>query len=156
MRVAGSKRRVRLTEAQLEPGESRPVIRIAPVAAALVWLGSIGVATAIYLEWLPARNWFDPVPSRQLQPPAAPALARPRPEGTARARPVAATGPSPAPARRASPPTLAEATHRASSPPVAKPLPAPKTVTEPSQIAESTRVIRGSYHSDNTHWAAGW
>src|SRR5690606_19374871 len=60
MRVSGSKQRVILSEADLEHREAKPTRRVAPWAAALAWCGSIGIATAIYLEWLPARSLFSP------------------------------------------------------------------------------------------------
>jgi len=147
MRVRGSKQRVHLTEVDLEPTEQKPVLRIAPAAASMIWLGSIALATAIYMEWLPARALFEP------EPPARTA-ARPSDRQRARAAPlsVAATekrsAAAPSEVARAQAPVQAAAEHVA-PPPEAK-------ISTPAVVPESTRTIRGSYYSDDSNWAGGW
>jgi hypothetical protein len=150
MRVRGSKTRVRLTEVELEPSEQKPMLRIAPAAASLIWLGSIALATAIYMEWLPARALFEPE-TRTLSQRSA-RRERPLPqESTASPRSTGSpAAPRPAPLAEATPaPTTA--------PPVAAPVPSPDTsITTPPTVPESSRTIRGSYYSEDSSWAAGW
>ncbi|HEU5076143.1 MAG TPA: hypothetical protein VFU02_18250 [Polyangiaceae bacterium] len=151
---------MRLTEVELEPSEQKPMLRIAPAAASLIWLGSIALATAIYMEWLPARSLFE---NEAPEPPAPPARAtddstdetpvsspRPRAPGTAlsleaTAAPVDVRAPEP---RADAPPAGAAAGN------VDRPLHAP--ISTPVVVPESTRTIRGSYYSDDSNWAAGW
>jgi hypothetical protein len=155
MRVHGSKKWIRLTEAELEPGEAKPMRRVAPIAAAIVWLGSIVIATAIYLDWLPARALLrypqaDAERARFSSTPAPP-----KPTGDtgqlAQASPRARGSETWAPqVEQLLDKVEAEGVPRTSST-------VPPTVARPKQpLLESKRVIRGSYHSDNTHWAAGW
>ena len=176
MRVNGSKERVRLTEADLEPTESRPVLRVAPALAALVWFGSIALATTIYLEWLPANALFEsPQPKRQgrsvIAKGATPAIGR---VAAAWAANPATIEPQVAIAEVAAPtddvlvpvptsPSGPSTNEQESAGPSAAPATPPaaastdrSTITQPDSVPESTRTIRGSYFSDNTHWAGGW
>jgi hypothetical protein len=159
MRVRGSRKRVHLTEVDLEPLEQRPMLRVAPAAASMIWLGSIALATAIYMEWLPARALFSDQRTarsersrtggdRGERDPRAP-----RVHPTARAR---ATPPAVAPAATAPGATVTRA-----EPPIvasegAEPLPHESTISTPSVVPESSRTIRGSYHSEDSNWAGGW
>lgn len=144
MRVRGSKQRVHLTEVDLEPTEQKPILRIAPAAASLIWLGSIGLATAIYMEWLPARALFESeAPARREH--RAPARQR------LRAAPRSVVG---AESRAAAPPIEREVPVRATADSGAPP---PETkITTPAVVPESSRTIRGSYYSDDSNWAGGW
>jgi len=146
MRVRGSKRRVHLTEVDLEPTEQKPMLRIAPAAASMIWLGSIGLATAIYMEWLPARALFESeTPARsELRTPD-----RQRPRATPRS--VAASEKRAAPASEAA---RVQAPVRAATDSVAPP--AAAKITTPAVVPESSRTIRGSYYSDDSNWAGGW
>lgn len=162
MRVNGSKERVRLTEADLEPSESRPVLRVAPALATLVWFGSIGLATTIYLEWLPASALFEPAQTErdvQSLPRREATLARPQRGAALAANPApsAPQAPSPelvvvAPSTEGAAPA-AEAAAPAAPATTASARPA---ITQSESVPESTRTIRGSYFSDNSHWAGGW
>ncbi|HEY6723693.1 MAG TPA: hypothetical protein VI197_06655 [Polyangiaceae bacterium] len=151
MRVRGSKRRVRLTEVELEPSEQKPMLRIAPAAASLIWLGSIALATAIYMEWLPARALFEPETATPSQRPRRSERLRPQ-EPPAPPRPIDAAMRS-----RPAPPVMdtrpAPATGPAAEPPVSPPETA---ISTPSTVPESSRTIRGSYYSEDSSWAAGW
>jgi len=137
MRVQGEKRRVVLSAEDLEPSEAKPSLRIAPLAALCVWLGSTLIATAIYFEWLPARALFQSTPSVE------PAAARPVP-----ARKTPSERLSQSTLRHQAPqPTQASAnSHKSAESP---------RVTKTRSKPEPARVIRGSPFSD-THWAAGW
>ena len=146
MRVRGSKRRVHLTEVDLEPTEQKPMLRIAPAAASMIWLGSIALATAIYMEWVPARALFES------EKPARPHSSAPdRPRVRAASRPVAASEKPAAPAREAA---RAQTPVRAASDSAAPP--AETKITTPPVVPESSRTIRGSYYSDDSNWAGGW
>ena len=147
MRVRGSKQRVHLTEVDLEPTEQKPMLRIAPAAASLIWLGSIGLATAIYMEWLPARALFESeAPARPEH--RAPARQRPR----AAPRSVAGTeSRSVAPAIE---PSRVQPSVEATADSVAPP--AETKITTPAVVPESSRTIRGSYYSEDSNWAGGW
>lgn len=157
MRVRGSKRRVRLTEADLEPSDQKPMLRIAPAAASLIWLGSIALATAIYMEWLPARALFEngtPGPPARAADEFAgngPALSsRPPALKTGLSR-RATPAPAGVRAPEVPPGTLqpVASARQAERPPHT-------AITTPVVVPESTRTIRGSYYSDDSNWAAGW
>ena len=149
MRVRGSRKRVRLTEVDLEPAEQKPMLRIAPAAASMIWLGSIALATAIYMEWLPARALFaDPRAATSERPRARIEVGE---RNRNRATPPRAQPPAARPSSAVMPP----------EPPVApsqgdEQLPRESTVSTPSVVPESSRTIRGSYHSEDSNWAGGW
>ena len=146
MRVRGSKQRVRLTEVDLEPSEQKPMLRVAPAAASLIWLGSIALATAIYMEWLPARALFQPETPAASERPARRLAAKPRSPARSQKPPIADP-----PGAESTPAVSAET--RAADAPVA---PVESTITTPKTVPESSRTIRGSYYSDDSNWAAGW
>lgn len=152
MRVRGSKQRVRLTEVELEPSEQKPMLRIAPAAASLIWLGSITLATAIYMEWLPARALFQ---SR-----TPPAIERPVRRVAAESRsPIRARSPEPpppAPPSVESPPPANQPRTAAAATAEGRTPASENTITTPSAVRESSRTIRGSYYSNDSSWAAGW
>lgn len=150
MRVRGSKRRVRLTEVELEPSEQKPMLRIAPAAASLIWLGSIALATAIYMEWIPARALFE----RETRAPSE----RPRSERQRPQEPGAPPRSSGAPiGLRPAPPVADAVPMPATAPASETPVPIPETaVSTPRAVPESSRTIRGSYYSEDSSWAAGW
>lgn len=145
MRVRGSKRRVRLTEVELEPSEQRPMLRVAPAAASLIWLGSMGLATAIYLEWLPVRALFEADTSTASGQPT-------RSERRPSRRPAVSPQPRVEPAQVASPPI----SHASPAPTQTSPAPPDTTISTPKDVPESSRTIRGSYYSEDSSWAAGW
>lgn len=158
MRVRGSKQRVRLTEVELEPSEQKPMLRIAPAAASLIWLGSIALATAIYMEWLPARALFE---AETRAPPGRPVrnAERLRPQELEASAPsTAAAAGIVAAADIAAAPPLADATAAPATAPAADTpvLPPETAISTPPTVPESSRVIRGSYYSEDSSWAAGW
>jgi len=126
------------------------MLRIAPAAASLIWLGSIALATAIYMEWLPARALFEaeaPVPS---EGPA-------RVTGSRSQEPAASPRVTVAPAG-VPPPAVADLTPMPATAPAAdaSAAPAETTIHAPANVPESSRTIRGSYYSEDSSWAAGW
>ncbi len=163
MRVQGSRKRVRLKEADLEPSESRPALRAAPVAALVVWVGSMTLATAIYLDWLPAHSLFSSPNASSIEVPEPaversgrvaahlePAFPRRQPASALREAPKrSAAAHSPAPE--------AGATARGSETPESHA--GNRSIhIDPADVEmaqESGKTVRGSYHSDNS-WAAGW
>jgi len=150
MRVRGSKKRVHLTEVDLEPVEQKSVLRVAPAAASMVWLGSIALATAIYMEWLPARALFSDPRGVRSERPHSGRASRAHASTRARAAPPSAppaTSPD-VPVTRPEPPAV---TSEAGGP-----SPRESTVSTPSVVPESSRTIRGSYYSDDSNWAGGW
>jgi len=149
MRVRGSKKRVHLTEMDLEPVEQKSMLRVAPAAASMIWLGSIALATAIYMEWLPARALFS---DREVSSERPHAERAPRAQARARARATphdapATTSPVSPVARPVPPVVTSEA---------GRPLPRESTISTPAVVPESSRTIRGSYYSDDSNWAGGW
>lgn len=150
MRVRGSKRRVRLTEVELEPSEQKPILRIAPAAASLIWLGSIALATAIYMEWIPVRALFE----REARAPSE----RPRSEAMRPLAPAAPRRSSDAPIGLRPAATVTAASPMPATAPAAEtPISPPETaVSTPRAVPESSRTIRGSYYSEDSSWAAGW
>jgi len=151
MRVRGSRKRVHLTEVDLEPAEQKPMLRVAPAAASMIWLGSIALATAIYMEWLPARALFADRGGARLERPRAGGSPREHARTGARAAPPSVqppvTGPR-APATPSEPLPTAPSSGEA--------LPHESTISTPAVVPESSRTIRGSYYSEDSNWAGGW
>lgn len=158
MRVQGSKQRVHLTEVDLEPSEAKPMLRIAPAAASLIWLGSIALATAIYMEWLPARALFDTETraARERMPRSSGESRRRAPERQGPDAPRAARRAAPAAVPVAPPETVTQAPVSARASGDAAALPHETTIATPAVVPESSRTIRGSYYSDDSNWAGGW
>jgi hypothetical protein len=143
IKVQGFKDRVQLSEEQLDPSEAKPSLRVAPVLAAVVWVGSMLVATAIYMEWLPFFSRGTSQPQTAVAP-----------LDTKRAA-------------RTLEPEAAAQTADASLPPVATEnstaMVDDQTQTPASQSApgqpdpgKQDRKIRGSYAGARENWLAGW
>lgn len=131
------------------------MLRVAPAAASMIWLGSIALATAIYMEWLPARALFaDPAGARFERPRAggSPGQRAPREHARAgaRAAPPSVQLPVTGPRALATPP---EPPTTSSS---GEALPHESTISTPAVVPESSRTIRGSYYSEDSNWAGGW
>lgn len=135
MRVSGRRKRVKLSEVELEPAPPARVPRIASWLSVCVWAVTLAVATAIYFQWDPTVSVAPPRPDL-VSSPALPQHSDP---------PVPTGLP---PEDMVSPPVAPSAVAATSG-----------TATRfkaQQNVAEDSRLISGSDRSDNQGWVGAW